>query len=570
MGYRAVVPAMLIVPGAIGAAAPVWSAPGVALLVALWAVMLWAVLCFFVYRSRMAHAQSTRVINETAERIDETKRKLEVASERIHSLHSFTHELSVCSNRPEVVGLVCRALVEKFRYDSSMFWWVDRHSGKLRCLASIGYSDACIAGLANTMNGETGAGGPSNVLREVMETGQTVLVRNARGEARKRGGDFQQLVSFLNLSSFVMAPLHKGGRPVGLISAEFHRGDLMDTRDLRLVESISSTIYDALAKDELRVIDERDRHLMGSISTFVGDMLEKIELFEDMEKQVEQRTRKLLDTHRQLAKTREMVIQSEKLSALGRMAAGVLHEINDPLNFLINILPDLRKDIHALAQARQIIRESANDAALRAQLDALDRDYDLENHLEELDFVFDRAHNALEKSARISQGLNVFSGNAQPQKVERLDLLSLASDALEVIPAKLRGQTQIVVHRSPDIFWEVNSGQMEQVFINVFNNAIDALEHKGCVEVWGERVDDGVMVTITDNGPGIPEEVRRTIFEPFYTTKPPGKSTGLGLSICAEIVRKFGGIMEAVEPSRAGGACFVIRFSQELKEGGVQ
>jgi signal transduction histidine kinase len=371
-------------------------------------------------------------------------------------------------------------------------------------------------------------------------------------------------------SSFVIAPLINGNEVFGALTAEYHSGRPMQLHDQHTVESLSLAAYNAIAKDELRLLDEWDRMLMSSISNFVNDTLTKIELFRDMERRIELRTSELRKTHTALLKAREMVIQSEKLSSLGRMAAGVIHEINDPLNFLVNILPELRADMDALIGAKEIIDREVKEPAVRARIQALVEKADLENHLQDMGFVFERSIGALNKSTGIANSLTVFTRGHRDANLTEVNLLEVAQAAVEMMPRKIRGETQIIIEKCPEAVWKVNRNQMEQVFLNLVNNAVEALDRKGEIRIVSKQDPAWLRVSVCDNGPGIPGHLQTKIFDPFFTTKPAGKSTGLGLSICAEIVRKFGGLLE-VESQEGEGCCFHLRFlAGDIETGGAK
>ena len=245
------------------------------------------------------------------------------------------------------------------------------------------------------------------------------------------------------------------------------------------------------------------------------------------------------------------------------MATGVIHEINDPLNFLVNILPDLRRDLQGLETINDLTLECITEPNALSEIEAISNQYNLESHLQEMDFVFERVTNALNKSTQIARSLNVFTSASNQEEIEMTNLIEVARESTEMIPQKVLGDTKIHVREGEDCAWPVNRSEMQQVFINLVNNAIDAMEKKGTIEIWGEKKNHAVTVSVCDNGPGIPAEIQNQIFNPFFTTKPAGQSTGLGLSISAEIVRKFGGHL-SVESIEGQGTCFHIRFRESI------
>jgi C4-dicarboxylate-specific signal transduction histidine kinase len=364
-----------------------------------------------------------------------------------------------------------------------------------------------------------------------MRDGKTVIVNDMEEYLPNLTPRTREFLADLKMSSFILTPLVHNGKSIGILAAENHGGEKVGNQERLLFQAISSIATNALVK--------------------VG-------LFEDMERRIQERTLELEAANQQLMAAREMAIQSEKLSSLGQMAAGVAHEINNPLNFLVNIIPDVRRDVGSLEKIRALALESAEEN-LKERIREIDRESDLESHLEEKDFVFDRIHKALEKSTRIANSLKVFSRSSAKEIITRESFKSMLQEVVDLIPQKTKGDTRIEVNIPSDLEWMVNKNEMEQAFLALINNAVDAMAQKGRLRI-DAIVGEGEMVLLfKDEGPGIPPETLSRIFDPFYTTKPPGKGTGLGLTIASEIVRKYGGGLSVTsEPGL--GTTFFIRF----------
>ncbi len=274
---------------------------------------------------------------------------------------------------------------------------------------------------------------------------------------------------------------------------------------------------------------------------------ERVELLKKRERDLlhsfEKRSQELQSISDQLAKAMALSEETEKLSSLGRMAAGVAHEINNPLNFLINIIPDLRKDMDALATIRNMSIEGGGELAKK--INTLDQSSDLPAHLGEMEFVFDRMGKALEKSSKIANSLKVFSRSGEEERLSLVTLKDLIQETLDFIPPKVKGQTQIKLEVSENFKCNIYRDEIEQVFVNLIINALDVLEQKGKLRIWAEdkvvEKEKKILLHFQDDGSGISEEIKKQIFTPFFTTKPKGRGTGLGLSIALELVRKSGG-----------------------------
>ncbi|TFB13147.1 HAMP domain-containing histidine kinase [Candidatus Marinimicrobia bacterium MT.SAG.4] len=239
-----------------------------------------------------------------------------------------------------------------------------------------------------------------------------------------------------------------------------------------------------------------------------------------------------------LEKTQEQLVRSDKLATMGQMAAGIAHEVNNMLTpvlaslYMIEKIKD--KFEPELAEIIQIANESGKQAV-------------------------DMLRDILDYSRKGSEDF------------EEVDVTKILDKSLNLLNFKLKkGRVKLNKKYGDDpVIVPANPGQLEQVFTNLCINAIDAMKEKegGILEIRVDVVDDGgsvksakvVQIKFTDDGPGIPEEVRERIFEPFYTTKKEGEGTGLGLFITHGIVEKHGGLI-SVDSTVGNGSTFVINL----------
>ncbi len=262
--------------------------------------------------------------------------------------------------------------------------------------------------------------------------------------------------------------------------------------------------------------------------------------------------------HESLKLAQQQLLHSEKMASLGRLVAGVAHELNNPISFVLG-------NVHALARYSERLRqylEAVHDGQGAEALDALRKTLRIDHLLGDLPSLIEGTLEGAQRTADIVGGLKRFSA-MDPEARTPVDLNAVIERAIHWV-RKGAGPAF-------DMHWQSGSpcivtgsaGQLQQVLMNLLQNAADAASGPGALhpQVWLtlERGDAIVQLHLRDNGPGILPEHLSRIFDPFFTTKPVGKGTGLGLSISYGIVEQHGGRLTAVNPPQ-GGAEFVLEL----------
>ena len=242
-------------------------------------------------------------------------------------------------------------------------------------------------------------------------------------------------------------------------------------------------------------------------------------------KALEQKTRVLEQTLSELTETQDQLIQNEKMTTLGMLSAGINHEINNPLNFVVGGVENLRH-----------LNKKLNNQEIEPFISALEEGVD--------------------RIKSIVGSLNHFNYRSD-SKNTRCNLNLILNNCLNILNYELRDDIKVEKNYAERPFVNGKSGQLHQVFLNIIVNSVHALEGKGKISISTVMYKDKVVTKISDSGPGIPDEIKDKIFEPFFTTKEPGKGTGLGLSIIRRIVLQHNGSIE-IDTQQGMGTTFCV------------
>ncbi len=258
--------------------------------------------------------------------------------------------------------------------------------------------------------------------------------------------------------------------------------------------------------------------------------------------------RRIRESNARLAEAQSQLLQSEKMASIGQLAAGVAHEINNPIGFVNSNLGSLRRYVEGMLgllhayQARET-EASATDAELQRLKQAADLDY----MAEDLPALLDESEEGLSRVRKIVQDLKDFS-RVDHADWQESDINAGIESTLNMVRHELRFKAEIRRHYGQLPLVRCLSGQLNQVFMNLIVNAGHAIGQQGQITITTDLVSgaggDWVWIEVADNGCGMTPELQRRIFEPFFTTKPVGSGTGLGLSLSFSIVQKHGGRIE--------------------------
>jgi signal transduction histidine kinase len=321
----------------------------------------------------------------------------------------------------------------------------------------------------------------------------------------------------------VTVPVQRGGDFLGVLAAGPKRSGLA---------------YTAGDREFLRALAHQAAIALGNAASYEA----LVELNAHLEARVRERTAELEHANQEISAAytelkhaEAQLVQAEKMASLGRLVAGVAHEINNPVSFIATSVEPLRRRLAKAAVAAPPLAPALREA-------------------EELVAAMARG---AERTAAIVKDLRTFSrlGEATRKTVDLHEGLDMSLRLLES-----RWRDRITIERDygalPPV--ECDPAQMNQVFMNVLSNACEAIPAHGTIRLSTRSEGDAVTIAVCDDGIGMTDEVRSRIFEPFFTTKPAGTGTGLGLAISQGVVLAHGGRIEVESTPGAGTTLRIV------------
>ena len=256
----------------------------------------------------------------------------------------------------------------------------------------------------------------------------------------------------------------------------------------------------------------------------------------------------LQELNSKLSDAQSKLMQSEKLASIGQLAAGVAHEINNPIGFIFSNFGTLEQyldDLFQMLDAYEKAEPHIGDGNTLARIRQLKAELDIKYLKEDFPNLMGESRDGIQRVRKIVQDLKDFSRVDARQEWESVDLHAGIDSTLNIVNNEIKYKADVVKHYGPLPEVQCLPSEMNQVFMNLLVNAAHAIPaERGTITISTGVDGANAWVEVADTGAGIAPENLQRIFDPFFTTKPVGKGTGLGLSLSYGIVQKHGGRME--------------------------
>lgn len=333
----------------------------------------------------------------------------------------------------------------------------------------------------------------------------------------------------------------------------FFTFNLLTDNSLQIGSALEAVLLSVALADRINIL-KREKEKSQAEALLISTENERIIREQNviLETKVEERTKELSHanadleyTLNNLKETQTQLVEAEKMASLGQLTAGVAHEINNPINFVSSNIKPLKRDVEDLLSIIAAYDQKAAPEVV-AEINKMKEDLEFDYLNEEITMLLKGMAEGANRTVEIVKSLRNFS-RLDEQDLKKAFVHEGIDSTLVLLNSAMGGVIEITKEYGdlPEI--DCYPGKINQVFMNILSNSLYALKGKfgnisgGKINIKALNFENHVEIEFLDNGPGITEEVRNRIFDPFYTTKPVGEGTGLGLSIVYKIIESHKG-----------------------------
>jgi len=480
-------------------------------------------------------AQIIRFLKVEQDLVD-ARSKLDRDLSRFRSIQTYSQRVLAAESIEEFADITIESVVETFEVECSAFFVIDKTTGKLTVQSYFGFDDDTHAGCQLDTDWITSRG--------FMKNGKVII-------------------EMVEPDSF---PFGKAGLYKVILSPYYDEDG-----------TFHGMLTGGVSRSKRAYYDEITDQLIPSFMVFTQQMSAMLQNFEAkrfLDMKVQERTaqvmqqkaeievinRELVKTLDDLKQAQSQLVQSEKMASLGQLVAGIAHEINNPVNFISAGVDSLSTNLEEIRQVLEIYHKinESNVAEKLKEIEELKQRVEYKEAIREINKLIESIKNGTVRTTEIVKGLRTFS-RLDEDILKMADIHEGIDSTLILLRNRYKNRIEIIRNYGHLQQVECYPGQLNQVFMNILSNAVDAIDDKGTITISTSLKNNNICISIKDSGNGIPENLLEKIFDPFFTTKGVGKGTGLGLSISQSIIEKHKGTIEA--KSKPGkGTEFIIEL----------
>jgi signal transduction histidine kinase len=493
---------------------------------------------------RLRSVQSDEILHANQE-LEKKFRDLEGKIDQLSLLIDLGAAVNATLDVEQIYAQALERLVHRMGFQGANLYLIDTTHGLLRSHRRVGYGDAraVVEPITHPLDAD------DSVTARVARTGQPLVINDVREIAERV---HLPTVRALDVRAMVSVPLRVKDRVIGVLNVVSSTAGRFAAADVDLVTAVANHVALAVDRAEsFQTIEDLSRGLEDKVRVRT--------------EQLRAANEELQSAYRDLQVAQMQLIQREKMASVGRLVAGVAHELNNPIGFVYSNVGTLEDFVRRLRSMLDVYRTAPLPEAERARVQHHWESLKLDYALKYLDSMIQGIREGAERSRKIVRDLRVFA-RGHDEVWQSVDLHEELESSLTLLNHLLKDRVTVERKLGPLPPVECIRSQIDQVFLNLLANAGQAIAGEGRIVIETAVEGDTAVIRITDSGPGIAPDVLPKIFDPFFTTKPVGEGTGLGLSISYEIVKKHGGELLAASPPE-GGAVFTVRLPLTRKAG---
>lgn len=438
---------------------------------------------------------------------------LDALNTKLTSLQKLTAKLVESPDAGEACGIAVQGLIREMRFGSSQVWLLDEDGEYIRCEKAEGYSGEIRPIIMNArFKYKDNWNNPHGLLVQTMLQGKTVIANDMQEVLPRLTEQAREFLSALKLSSFIMTPLIHDGKPLGILAGEHHNGEKIEIHDQMIFQSLSLVLTGVLRR-------------ASNAPSFAG------------------------------APTIDhaAIPRNTPPDFPGQVAENIADALESPLHSLKTLMSGFQKCRDALGKFRSAAYREAKDPDALDSLKKIDKDSGMDAVLA----GNQNAAAALERCETVVRHLRLLADSLAPSTTERVQVGPLVLKSVQSLSKAELGSMEVDIRVPQGLAASAAEAGLLFACKALISNAAEAMDGKGRLEITGTEDNGAIKLAFRDRGPGISPAFKSRIFQPFFTTKPPGQGTGVGLAIARNELRKSGGDL-TVESVPGQGSLFLL------------